>query len=532
MGSVKNRFSFLLSEEGTYVLYDNGKPVVEQIVDPSISVTSTTDPNTEITTYRYSYYDERLYAYMRNLTDRLLTNTSRQKRATRQQQQVIEVDNTQPAAKQTNDQAANAAAQSAAQNAQLQTVRQGYGTVPNSNKVDSLTKNTGAYGGGIGSLVYPSDLITNQYGYNGCYTVFFISEHPGSSIGQLESFHTTSLNPTVEGGAIAQSSQGVSQELIQEAVTTGVSFAGGYAIAKRAASGIKKLASGSLDKNWMGVLGSLGSNVGGVLGGMAINDILEDNKKDISILQNNTNYQQLNVAIALPTPRIEDKHVLKWSAQDTTLGGGVLQMLQGSNNVNVERLFSMDGLDELKRVANLQNERGEKLSTAAAANVKGAVDALIMSQFGKNNGLLGGFGSTVGVLAGKRVNPRKEQLFDDVEFRTFTMSFDLAARSTKDMENIESIIRIFKYHAYPELTPGNWMWIYPAHFDIVHYYRNDVNTHMPRHATSVLTNIDVDYGGGQSFISVHHDGSPVMIKLTLSFTEIAVLNRDSIKKGY
>ena len=203
-------------------------------------------------------------------------------------------------------------------------------------------------------------------------------------------------------------------------------------------------------------------------------------------------------------------------------------MLQGANHADPEKLFSLTGAyDELKRVANLTDERGNKISDTTMTNAKGALEAFTLSTVGNK-----AINPALSVIAGRKVNPRKEQLFNDVGWRTFTMQFDLAARSAKDMENIESIIRVFKYHAYPELTPGNYMWIYPAHFDIVHYYRNEVNYHMPRHATSVLTNIDVDYSGGQNFMSVHHDGSPVLIKLTLTFAEIAILNRDSIAKGY
>ena len=526
MAIVKNQYSFLLSTDDSYILYYKNKPVLDQISDCTITASTSTN-SSGVVTYSYHFNDQKLFEYFNNKVQKTRSRTARLLSRTTDDK-TVNVTSDNPAAKNDLDQATKASQQSATTNAPLMnTVRDGFGAMPNKDKVDSLTNNTGAYGGGIGSLVYPSDLITNTYGYNGCYTVFFISENQGTSAaGKLEKLKVgTKYNNTAEDGAIAGQMKNVGSETYEKLSSIGVGALAGFTMFKAGAKGAEKVikavkpqpsASG-------GVRGSVYAEGGGIFAGGFAGWFVGKNANELSIFRDNSQYVQLNVAIALPTPRIEDKHTLRWEEKEATIAGGALQLLQGVNHADPGRLMSLDGLDEIKRIANLTDERGNKLAESA----KGALEAFTLSTVGNK-----AINPALSVIAGRKVNPRKEQLFNDVGWRTFTMQFDLAARSAKDMENIESIIRVFKYHAYPELTPGNYMWIYPAHFDIVHYYRNEVNYHMPRHATSVLTNIDVDYSGGQNFISVHHDGSPVLIKLTLTFAEIAILNRDSIAKGY
>ena len=108
----------------------------------------------------------------------------------------------------------------------------------------------------------------------------------------------------------------------------------------------------------------------------------------------------------------------------------------------------------------------------------------------------------------------------------------MIARSVEDTNNIKKIIRVLKYHQYPELTMDNFLWIYPAEFDVVHYYRDKPNEYMPRHATSVLQEVSVNYGDGEDVMNLHYDGSPLNVGLELRFTEIVQLNKASILQGY
>lgn len=535
MAVIKNRYSFLQAVDGTYVLYDQRIPVVDQIEDCTVSKTVYTDPQ-GVVVNSYDVVDPKLYQYLDKQLSKFNTNRKTVRvnstptprgtfSFTKVETHIEQIELMDSITKASQQQQQNADT-----SYQMQTVRQGYGEIPDGYQVDQLTGNTKDYGGELGSLVYPCDLVTNQTGYNGCYTVFFISEHPKSSIAKLSSLALEKdFYNSAEKGGIQSIGNQVDQDQVQKLAIGAASLGAGALFGRYAgkaiemASGLKSGAQGLSPA--AAQLAAVGSAAAGAVGGAGVAMLADKFKDQISVLQNNTNYKRLNMAIALPTPKLEDKHVLKWDgSHGATLGGGVLQMMTHANFKG-----SGDTANELTHAAAQTNARGESIGNALGNALGPAADALLTKALADSNNELG---TTIAALSGKAVNPRKEQLFNEVEFRTFTMSFDLAARNTTDMKNIESIIRVFKYHAYPELTQGNYMWIYPAHFDIVHYYRNQVNTHMPRHATSVLTNIDVDYAGGQSFISVHHDGSPVMIRLTLTFVEMAILSRDSIKKGY
>lgn len=532
MASYVNPFSFLQTAEGTYIFYHDNKPVVDQVVDVTVTRTQYTDSDQQ-SWISYRYNDQRVYAYMNEYVDSIrsypqpstlrlarsdanptITNSSNDTNANRacdqQKSAADKVQQSQPHEKQI-----------------FSTVTQGYGQVANKNKVNQLVNNSTKYSGGLTPLVYPSDLITNQYGYNGCYTVLFISEHQESTIANLKDF-TTSTHYAGHNQATGTTIQGIQtfdQNLkdagnpqgiqgVMQGVVTGV---GSVAVAKYFHSQLQALNSTSIAGELAGSALSLAAGAGAGFGMSKFAD-------KFSVTKNNTAYKQLEIAIALPTPTITDVHNLEWKAHDTAVAGGLLEIANaaGVSNINFNKLFSTDAFDEINRVANLAQQKGGKLADVAVE----AADAAILTA------TKSGIGSTLSLLSGKAANPRREMIFNNVNFRTFDMNFQLAARSKDDMENIESIIRVLKYHAYPELTKGNFMWIYPAHFDIVHYFRNNVNTHMPRHATCVLTNITIDYGGGQSFVSVHHDGSPTMINLKLTFQEIAILDREDIAKGY
>ena len=513
MASTINTFAFLQDSGGKSIFYHNNKPVIDSIDDIGLDYNVTTDSNGD-TWYNYQWHDDNVHQYVYNLVAPLIT-------ITQQPQIVMYVANNSQHSIAINKKDSHAAkianaAKKASDNQRsvkasvLNTTRTGYGSTKSPGAVKQMANNTGIYGGGTSSLIYPSDLLDDNFRYNGCYTVFFISEHQDSKIyKKAKSTGNIASAPAnnIATSQIRDAMKGVDTNTIKQVGYIGVALA----------------ASKTFECTISNIVGSktmVGSGVSGI-GGIAT--AAQIGASEYSILKPGFDYKYLNVAIVLPTPSITDNHSLRWKEGDTMMGVGILRGAKdlGLTNINFRRLVSSDGIDEAKKAWNslnfkkfFQNSGGEFANAIALKSTDS------------------GIGTTIGVYSAKAANPRAEQLFDGVDFRKFSMSWNLAAQSSKDMENIESIIRVLKYHAYPELTPEQYMWIYPAHFDIIHYYRKGVNTHMPRHATSVLQSIDVDYGGGQDFISVHHDGSPVNIRLTLNFLEIAVLDRDDITNGY
>lgn len=493
-----NPYAFIKSN-GLYTFYKNGQPVVHDIIDPTIDKQVYTDSEgVKHTVFLYTDHD--LYQYMKleskGSKETQKNNTSREAVAS-----PYPLEPTEEVSVKKNEQAKHSSEQ--ATSGVMQTPQQGYGNVPDRNKVNELTQNTGMYGGGVTNLVYPSDLITNKYGYNGCYTVFFITEHEEATIAKA---HQNTDKKYIESAEtsdvlqLAQNDKEFADWVMKGAGLFAGAGVGGLDLVQSVATFIGK----SVGAAKVFSLSAVGA--GAVAGATS------------AIAEANSDLKQMKVAIALPTPVLTDSHRMVWDSQSAMFGAGLMQV--GAEIFGAAKGWSQDGAQAAAGDAN--SSAGRAFEMAMSGIEASALHGMSQS----------GLGSTLTRMVGKTANTRKEAIFQDVDMREFQMSFQMAARSTEDMKNIESIIRVLKYHAYPELTANNFMWIYPALFDIVHYYRDDINYHMPRHATSVLKSITVDYSNGNGAVSVHHDGSPVLIKLDLSFMEITQLNRGSIAKGY
>lgn len=375
-------------------------------------------------------------------------------------------------------------------NAGFQSVLDGYGQVPQRSQIKTLVQNVQGYGSGLSNLVYPLDLLDDDttHRYNGSYTVMYISEHKDSTISHVRNFTTDQKYINNQGSSLAS--------LSKSAISTTSEIAGaaaGLKLGESGTKGVKSLLSATLGKGiTSGLAATALTTVGGAIGGATLASW---------ITEVNTDFKQLKMAIALPTPAITDQHTLEWDFKDTMVGAGLAQLIdKGQTDGYMKAMF-----DSAKDIA--------QVGAMKVMNSMGAADTL-------NRAL------------GKAPNTRREQIFQNVGFRSFTLEYSLAARDRDEVASIESIIRVLKYHAYPELSPSTFLYIYPAQFDIVHYFGTGVNSHMPRHATSVLKSINIDYAGGNSFISLHQDGSPVIINLKLEFVELAILNKDSIRRGY
>ena len=145
----------------------------------------------------------------------------------------------------------------------------------------------------------------------------------------------------------------------------------------------------------------------------------------------------------------------------------------------------------------------------------------------------------------RAVNPYLEVIFENIAQRKFQYRFKFQPKDEKERDDVQEIIKLFRFHMAPELQPGNVRFLgIPATFDI-HYmfqtsgpnesgsmdWRNaKENPFYNKIATCVLTNVSVDYTpeGVRSF----HDGSPTQITMDLSFSETELLTKDKINIGY
>jgi len=339
---------------------------------------------------------------------------------------------------------------------------------------------------------YPEDLTGNP-AYGGNYVVFYISVHEDSYLATPDRVSEVPL-----GGRIKDNGAG---DLSEGSVNTIVA---GTAVGVATGTGaLSSVISKAVGKEMSG-LGKLAvDTVGGAtLAGVAIKS-LGGTKKETRTLKN---------AIALYIPNdLQIKYGVQWGETDTAglvaLGSG-LDALGGA----VADALSLNGQAAI-----------DKLSSGL-----GGAASYITSKALQTPGVGGLLSKTSGIAA----NPKKEQIFQSVDFRTFSFTYQFFPRSKSESDAVHEIIRQFKLHMHPEYKDANrFLYVYPSEFDI-RYYNNGVeNLNIHRHTSCVLTDMNVMYTP-QGVYTAFEGGAPSQINVTLTFRELAQLSKETIEDGY
>jgi hypothetical protein len=155
-------------------------------------------------------------------------------------------------------------------------------------------------------------------------------------------------------------------------------------------------------------------------------------------------------------------------------------------------------------------------------------------QAAKIPSILPGFGNVADIvqLAGKaKTNPFREVFFEGIDYRKFNFKYKFMPKSKGEVKAIKNIIDKFKEHMHPEVAGGGYFFLYPSEFEIAYYYNSKENGYFNKIATCALTDMSVEYGGDQ--FSTFSNGAPTEINLTLSFRELELITKESIKsRGY
>lgn len=168
---------------------------------------------------------------------------------------------------------------------------------------------------------------------------------------------------------------------------------------------------------------------------------------------------------------------------------------------------------------------------------KGGIGSEIMDSLSAGSGGAAALGLNVpgqGVvqkLTGLAPNPRKEQLFKQVDFRTFQFTYEFFPRNAQESQQVKDIISQFKYHMHPEYKDQmSFLYVYPSEFDIYYYHGTQENLNVNRHTSCVLTEMNVNYAPQGQF-TAFDDGTPTQINLVLTFKELATLTKERIEDG-
>ena len=324
---------------------------------------------------------------------------------------------------------------------------------------------------------YPSDLMAADGRYGGNYVMFYINVATDSKLlkgpNAAATLNVGDYPPRDRGELIAQNMS--KQGLV--AANAVVNIAGATAVG--AALGAPKTGAA------VAGLATVGTGVAATMAPDAVRS-----------------QKRLKTAIALHIPnQLSIKYGVSWSEEDASL-------LAKVNAGGTEILKALSGEGNLK----------DATGTAAAIISNIALTKTPM-------------GAATGAALGIAANPKKEQMFKGVDFRTFSFEYQFFPRNITEADNILKIIEEFKYHMHPEFKDNNnFIYIYPSEFDIMYFNGGQENKNLHRHTSCVLTDMDINYTPNGLF-STFPNGMPTQININLNFREISLLTKDKVKDG-
>lgn len=225
---------------------------------------------------------------------------------------------------------------------------------------------------------------------------------------------------------------------------------------------------------------------------------------------NGRSQRRLKTAIALHIPnQLSVNYKTNWDTTDTANAQAL--MAAGNSGVNaVAEAFS--GNKEAAK---------KNLSDALGTGAEAAVANKFLGKDSKYAGL-------ISAATGTAANPKKEQTFQGVDFRSFTFDYQFYPRDEYEAQNILNIIYEFKYHMHPEFKSElNYVWIYPSEFDIIYYTGGKENQNLHKHTSCILESMSVNYTPNGNF-SVFANGMPTQINISLSFRELQLASKETI----
>jgi hypothetical protein len=341
----------------------------------------------------------------------------------------------------------------------------------------------------ISNYSYPADLYSNKGEYGGNYVIFYINVSQDSKFDKKFNGATVpNLTPRDQGDLVGQN--------------VGQNLAGANAVAG-VVTGV--VAGGLFKGNVEG--GVQGAVLGGV-GGAAVGAALQASGTTRA-------NKRLKSAIALHIPNdLSISYGVQWSEEDTAA------LAMGAAFANA----AGNGAAEIMKALQKNNDS----DATGAVKKLGGTGAAILGNLALSQGPNGAANSAA---LGLTANPKKEQVFKGVDFRTFSFNYKFFPRNSTEAKHVIDIIQMFKFHMHPEFKDSNnFLYIYPSEFDIFYYQGGQENLNLHRHTSSVLTNMHINYTPNGMF-TTFDDGMPTQIDVQLQFRELALLTKDKVKDG-
>ena len=284
-----------------------------------------------------------------------------------------------------------------------------------------------------------------------------------------------------------------------------------------------------VDSAYGEIVDAFGSKVLEGLGNWFDDQIKGDDLQNIDYLKKTkANAQQAGKKISQmknkPRDRFEDTHSQKASSSILLYTPAETKFEYKANYENAETGIAGGFLGDTGGNIADGMKGGEMLGRIAQQAIQGAAEMFAP-----------GIGAVIDRKSGMAINPNLEMAFKSVPFRPFNFDFDFATKNKKELEQVHKIIKLFKFHMLPALSPAEGFFISPSQFQIMYMYRQNENTYIPKLAKCVLTNMDVDYSPGEKFTTLKPDSdgaSPQHMKMKLQFSEMSIITKETVAGGY
>jgi len=150
---------------------------------------------------------------------------------------------------------------------------------------------------------------------------------------------------------------------------------------------------------------------------------------------------------------------------------------------------------------------------------------------------LGDIDGAISKVTATAQNNFSEAIFEKINARSFSYTFKLIARNKDEAQDINKIVKFFKFHMHPELDMANGGRYFrtPSEFEIHYAYNDQKNNYLHELSRCVCSDVEVSYGDGdfQSFRQFDDEGAaPVEVSLALTFMETTVLTKQQIADNY
>ena len=227
---------------------------------------------------------------------------------------------------------------------------------------------------------------------------------------------------------------------------------------------------------------------------------------------------------------IQDTFAAKWEGkkfgQITT---GIITAAGQEGNIN-----------KLKKAGDTLDASLEKSMVEAAASIVTGLAQKITGDTITAGDLFGG-------ISGVARNPNVEVLFQNMELRTFDLTFKMTPFDENDVQRMDAIIKIFKMAMLPQYNLGEGVspfdkknealdagFIQVPKVCAVNFMRGSSRNHyLPRYKMCAITDVNVNYTPDNvyaTFDSTGGLGSPVATELKISFMETKLVFSEDIKE--